>query len=119
MPSVFRKASDITEKVTNGNGEEETRILGMKVRRQVDPTATIPTGMNTAAKSGDLIGWIAIDVNPQPTSAIHNPQSDLQSTGAATRIYTSDGRMVTSKGNLRPGLYILTDGHRSRKMIVK
>lgn len=124
VPSIFRKASDITVKVTNDAGEEETRIIGMNVRRQVDPTATIPSGMNSAAKTGDLIGWIAIDRKTQPTTGIHTPQNglasgELQPGNAATRIFTSDGRLLPSNAALRPGLYILTDGQRSRKLMVK
>ena len=123
VPSVFRKASDITEKVTNEDDEEVTRIVGIKVRRQVDPTATIPSGMNTVAATGDLIGWIAIDLDPQLT-AIADPRIDrtansLHPEDATTRILTTDGRIIPNGTTLRPGLYILTDGQRSRKFIVK
>ncbi len=69
VPSVFRKASDITITTSTDTEAEATRIIGMKVRRQVDPTASIPSGMNTAAKTGDHIGWIAIDLDPKLTDA--------------------------------------------------
>ena len=80
--------------------------------------------MNSAAKTGDLIGWIAIDRKTQPTTGIHTPQNglasgELQPGNAATRIFTSDGRLLPSNAALRPGLYILTDGQRSRKLMVK
>lgn len=121
-PSVFRKASDITVRVTDENGETQSRLIGMKVRRQMDPTATIPTGENSAAKSGDIIGWVAIDVDPLQT-AITTPQAALAQPlrhGAPdTRTYTTDGQLISPTAPLRPGLYILTDGQRSRKMMVK
>ena len=122
VPSVFRKASDITVKITNDAGEQETRITGMYVRRQVDPTATIPSGMNTASKTGDHIGWIVIDRDPA-VNAIHDMDGDrasgFQFGAAATRIFTTDGRLVPAGSVLRPGLYIFTDGRSSRKIMVK
>ncbi|MBO4801040.1 MAG: hypothetical protein J5545_04155 [Bacteroidaceae bacterium] len=129
-PSVFRKAADITVNQENGDGVTETFICGIKVRRQVDPTATIPTGLNAASKTGDLIGWVVIDIDAGQTgiSAFEGDTSTLPYSiqngtfttyNSSVRAFTLDGVQIRSGAVLKPGLYIIYDGKKSKKLLVK
>ena len=130
VPSIMRKASTINKSVTGEEGTSGNLVYGMRVKRQMDGTATIPTGMNTAAKSGDLMGWIVIDNDPTGSSistpADHRSKLLVEVRGRqiypndpAARIYTAAGMAVRSGQSLLPGLYIVTNRHESVKLILR
>ena len=109
VTSVMRRYSDITKEITDADGNTETVTYGIRVRRQVDSSASVPVGSNTATKTGDYIGWIVIaDANDQGVVGI----GDLiaQPTRLASRsalIYDLSGRPVgTNPASLKPGIYV-------------
>lgn len=130
VPSVMRKASNITQSVTAEDGTTRLLTYGMRVKRQTDATSTIPTGMNTASKSGDLMGWIVID-NDRTGSSISTPASShsklfvevrgrhIYPSDPAARIYTAAGTRVRSGQQLLPGLYIVSNNRESVKLMLR
>lgn len=128
--SVFRKNSDITRTIKNEQGADIEAVYGFRVRRQMDGTATIPSGSNTAEKSGDYLGWIALDHDPSATGIVAPllPQQQflievqgrrIIPSDPTARIYTSSGMQVQVGTQLPLGLYIVTNGRTSTKIFVK
>ncbi|MCR5180843.1 MAG: hypothetical protein K6C30_06465 [Bacteroidaceae bacterium] len=128
--SVFRKYSDITRKITDAQGEEITETYGIRIRRQMDSTAEIPTGTNTASKSGDYVGWLAIDKDPTTTGittpALPHNQFLVEVKGRVispsdptARIYSSSGMSVKAGTRVAPGIYVVTNGRATTKVMVR
>ena len=128
--SVFRKNSDLTRSVQDEQGEEITETYGFRVRRQMDGTATIPSGQNTAAKSGDYLGWIAIDHDPTATRIVapllpqqqflvEVRQGRILPSDPSARIYTTSGTQVQAGTILPRGIYIVTNGRAATKVFVR
>lgn len=128
--SVFRKNSDMTTTSQVEGEEDVTLIYGMRIRRQMDGTATIPSGTNTAEKSGDYMGWIVID--PDPTTVgiatLRQPQEQflvevkgrkIVPSDPTARIYSSTGMQVKAGSWTAPGVYIVTNGKASTKVVVR
>ena len=103
---------------------------GMRIRRQMDATATIPTGMNTAEKSGDYMGWIVIDQDPTAVgiATLHQPQEQflvevkgrkIVPSDPTARIYSTTGMQVKAGSWTAPGIYIVTNGKASTKVVVR
>jgi hypothetical protein len=128
--SVFRKYSDMTT-TSKVEGEEDVNLIyGMRIRRQMDGTATIPSGTNTAEKSGDYMGWIAIDQDPTAVgiATLHQPQEQflvevkgrkIVPSDPTARIYSSTGMQVRAGSWTAPGIYIVTNGKASTKVVVR
>ena len=126
----MRKASNLTKDITAENGTTATWTYGIRVKRQLDTTTSVPTGMNTAAKSGDLIGWIVIDKDPTG-SAIYSPAANsmrlkvevrgrqIIPSDPSARIYTASGIQVKPGKTLLPGLYIVSSKDDSVKLILR
>jgi len=130
-PSVFRKNSDILTTMANAEGVEETVQYGIRVRRQMDPTVTIPTGGNNAEKNGDFIGWIAIDKAPQGINVgVLSPNAcrdfvvnvegrSIVPSDPKARIFNVNGLQVKAGVTLPAGIYVATNGKRSIKVLVR
>ncbi len=129
VPAIFRKASNVTVSAAGDDGTTQSRVTGMRVRRQVDATSTIPTGQNTAARTGDLIGWVVIDTDPTYDAVLHpySSASRLAVSVVGRRIVTSSprahiynigGTEVPSGSQLPAGLYIVSDGRESIKVLI-
>ena len=132
-PSIMRQASTITRSVTTEDDETETLTYGVRVRRQVDPTAAVPTGQNTASKTGDTIGWIVVDSDNESVGIADIPYSTSSPQGPAytvsnRRIYTTDqqtsihhisGQGIEPGTPVAPGIYILSSHGKSVKIFVK
>ena len=128
--SVFRKNADISRTIQDDNGNDIDEIYGMRVRRQMDGTATIPTGTNTADKSGDYLGWIAIDHDPTATGIFTPllPQKQflvevrgrrILPSDPTAHIYNTSGQRMLSATPLPRGIYVVTNGKASTKVLVK
>lgn len=128
--SVFRKNSDLTRESSDGQGATITEVYGFRVRRQMDGTASIPAGSNTAEKSGDYLGWIAIDHDPAATgiSTPLLPQRQfvvevrgrrILPSDPNARIYSASGLQIQSGINVPRGVYIVTNGRATTKVYVR
>ncbi len=128
--SVFRKNSDLTRTVQDEQGEDVTETYGFRVRRQMDGTATIPSGQNTADKTGDFLGWIAIDHDPTATRIVapflpqqqflvEVRQGRVFPSDPTARIYTASGTQVQAGTILPRGIYIVTNGRATTKVFVR
>lgn len=109
VASVMRKYGNISKEITNADGNTEVVTYGIRVRRQVDTSASIPAGSNTAAKTGDYIGWIVIaDANDQGVVGIGDLTGETTKRAARTAtIYDLSGRPVgTNPATLKPGIYV-------------
>lgn len=126
--SLFRQQRFLTRNVTTEAGTEAV-VYGMSCLRQVDKTANIKSDL--AAYNGDYIGWIAISNDNTLVDAIRqtplqdafsvkvvNRSIQVSGTGNA-RIYTTSGAQVSPGMPVPPGVYIVTCGRQSVKIIVK
>lgn len=133
VASIIRKSSDITRTITDEEGNRKNLIYGIRVRRQVDPSATIPTGQNTADKSGDTIGWIVIDDDSEAANSIPAIKSKstekqlfvktvgrrIQPNDSRARIFDVSGREVPTDSPLSAGIYLVTNGRQSVKVSIR
>ena len=128
--SAFRKYSDMTTTLKVDEEQSVNLTYGMRIRRQMDATATIPTGMNTAEKSGDYMGWIVIDQDPTAVgiATLHQPQEQflvevkgrkIVPSDPTARIYSTTGMQVKAGSWTAPGIYIVTNGKASTKVVVR
>jgi hypothetical protein len=129
--SSFRKYSDMTVATTASDGEEVTETYGVRIRRQMDGTATIPSGSNTPAVSGDYLGWLVIDHDPNVSVGISAPLIPQQQfiveiqnrrivpSDPTARIYSLSGAQVKAGVGVLPGVYLVTNGKASVKVLVK
>lgn len=126
--SILRYQKYLTQTLTTDDGTEEVTV-GMGLLRQVDKTANIKTDM--ATYNGDLIGWIAVSDDNTIVDAINNVQSDKAfsvnvvnrsiyvNDAPGARIYTLGGAQVKPATPVAPGIYIVTWGKQSLKVLVK
>ncbi len=128
LACIFRQHSTTTD--DDGNTYQAS------IRRQVDGTGTSSL-TNTANSSGDYIGWMIIsddpngddDADPVITTAITGvSQSNLSVTvsdgsiyanGSGLRAYNASGVEVGFGKKLPAGIYFVTDGQKTSKIVVK
>ena len=127
--SVFRKYADMSSATENEQGESVINTYGMRIRRQMDGTATIPTGSNTDNKNYDIVGWFAIDKDPtavgitsprqpQQLFAVEIRDHRIIPSDPKARIYTLSGTRIQPGNWAAPGVYVVTNGRASTKVIV-
>ncbi|MBQ8969365.1 MAG: hypothetical protein IJ064_06515 [Bacteroidaceae bacterium] len=107
------------------------------IRRQVDETSTSTT-TNNAKTNGDYIGWFIISDDPESTgeeepvitTAINSilgqqgfsvsvSDGAIYADGAGLRVYNANGTRVALGQRLPKGMYVVTDGRRSTKVMLK
>ncbi len=131
VASVFRQHSTSTD--------SDGGVYIMSVRRQVDGTSTT-TETNSATNNGDYIGWFIVsddtsgetdDMDALIIPTAINSLSVSQGTGysvsdgsiitASTtlRAYNATGMQVPMNTKLPAGVYVVTDGKQSHKVVVK
>ena len=127
---IFRKYSNITKKVPDAAGNNIEYQNGMRVSRQMDPSVRYATGTNTADVDGDVIGWFAISDDPDAEDAIRPVTLDkpfnvrvvghsiLPSDNNA-RIYTASGTQVAVGKSLPTGIYMVTNGSHTVKVMIR
>ncbi len=130
VTSVFRQHSTTSD--------DDGNIYCADIRRQVDGTTTVTT-TNNAKNNGDYIGWFIISDDPNGTDDLDplivptaiNEVSDSK----GFNVYSADGCLWTDNNSLRAyntsgiqvpfgtelpaGVYIITDGKNSRKIVIK
>ncbi|MCD8285134.1 MAG: glycoside hydrolase family protein [Prevotellaceae bacterium] len=126
--SVFRQHSTTSD----DNGA----VICASIRRQVDGTSSV-TG-NRASTNGDYVGWFIISDDTEDTASLDPlivPTSIESPGGKAFSVYSSDGCLWTDDSSLRAfstsgvevqfgtrlpaGVYIVSDGTRTRKIVLK
>lgn len=117
--------------------DESGFVVGGNYRRQVDPTTTCKDA-NTAAASGDLLGFFIISNDPDGTSedapiitAIHDvinqakafavsvSRGVIQCDKPGVSAYNAAGQRVTVGKRVPAGVYVVTDGRSTQKVVVK
>lgn len=127
---IFRKYSNITKKVPDAAGNNIEYQNGMRVSRQMDPSVRYATGTNTADVDGDVIGWFAISDDPDAEDAIHPVTLDkpfnvrvvgrsILPSDINARIYTASGTQVAVGKNLPTGIYMVTNGSHTVKVMIR
>lgn len=135
--SCFRQQSTDTEEFTEGD-QTYNGLTTIRVKRQHD-TTTSNTTKSDKAKNGDYIGWFILsdDLNPSeddrlvfddPT-AIRRLQGEsltvstqggrLLSNDTQAKAYNAKGQQVKLGSKVPTGVYIITNGKQSIKVIVK
>ncbi len=126
--SVFRQHSTTSD---------DDGVYCASIRRQVDGTSTV-TETNNARNNGDYIGWFIISDDREDTSDLdpiivptgieghkasafnaYSADGCLWTDNASLRAYTTTGVQVPFGKQLPAGIYIVTDGIQSRKVILK
>lgn len=132
VASVFR--------VNNASTVDMSQLQQVSIRRQADKSTT-STVSNSASVNGDFMGWIAISDDPEgtgeeapvigpiPTGIISTSQSHgfsvstangiINTYGDPVRIYNAAGQPVVAGAKVASGMYIVTNGKTSQKIIVK
>ena len=125
---VMRKNSNISAEET---GEESIDYLrGIKVRRQMDASVTFDSKtQNRYNIDGDYIGWIVISTLPDAVGLRRLDATDRFSvqvlghaicpTSPSARIYTINGHQVPARMSVPAGVYVVTDGRQTTKVVVK
>lgn len=127
---IFRKYSNITKKVPDAAGNNIEYQNGMRVSRQMDPSVRYATGTNTADVDGDVIGWFAISDDPDAEDAIRpvtlEKPFNVRVVGRSilpsdinARIYTASGTQVAVGKNLPTGIYMVTNGSHTVKVMIR
>ncbi len=117
--------------------EDADGVYGMKLVRQVDSTSTVSES-SSASKNGDYIGWFIISDDPDGTDDMDPLIVPTGITGSHSKgfnVYSADGCLWTDNSSLRAynasgvqvrfgvelpaGVYIITDGSESRKILLK
>lgn len=130
--SIFRMPS---------TSSDENGVNAIKVRRQVDSSSTV-TESNKADTNGDYVGWFIIsndpNGNPEDKPVIDDPNITGISTAKAELGFTvssADGMIIAEGKNLKAfnangqqvalgkkvpaGIYIVTNGKQSAKVVVR
>ncbi len=126
--SVFRQHSTTSD---------DDGVYCATIRRQTDGTSTTEES-DRPANNGDYIGWFVIstdpngsgDEDPLITTAIQSVVTDkgfsvtasdgiLWTDNPSLRAYTAAGVQVRFGVKLPEGIYIITDGRQSRKLLLK
>ena len=127
---IFRKYSNITKKVPDAAGNNIEYQNGMRVSRQMDPSVRYATGTNTADVDGDVIGWFAISDDPDAEDAIRPVTLDkpfnvrvvgrsILPSDINARIYTASGTQVAVGKSLPTGIYMVTNGSHTVKVMIR
>ncbi|MCR5821228.1 MAG: glycoside hydrolase family protein [Bacteroidaceae bacterium] len=127
---IFRKYSNITKKVTDEDGEQIEYMVGMRVSRQMDPSATYETGANAADVDGDVIGWISISddtdaenaitpISRQKTFYVRVVGQTILPSDINARIYTTSGTQVAAGCSLPTGIYLVSNGSQTIKVMIR
>ncbi len=133
--SFLRLQSNVTERDTDGN----RLVVGSRIRRQVDASATDvnPTDKATA----ETIGWMILsdDTDPERTTGIDDISTDRVIHAQTTptldvsvinhivyvrdiehfQLYKADGTRVAENATQEPGLYIVRVGSQSCKVLIR
>ncbi len=126
--SVFRQHS---------TSSDDDGVYCASIRRQVDGTSTTDES-NRASTNGDYIGWFVISTDPNgsgdedplivPTAiervidkgfSVTASDGCLWTDNPSLRAYNTAGMQVRFGVKLPEGVYIITDGKQSRKMLIK
>lgn len=104
------------------NTNDEGLVIGASYKRQVD-TSTTSNESNSASKNGDYMGYIIVSDDPNgsatDTPVITGIHSTMDSQHG-TAIYNAAGqRISSSKPIATPGVYIISNGRYSKKILVK
>jgi len=130
----YEKASVFRQHSTMNNDDG---IYAISIRRQVDGTSTVTTS-NTAKLNGDYIGWFVISDDPNGTGeedpvivptginkiyntgfSVNTSNKCLFTDNPRVRAYNSLGIQVPFEKELPTGIYIITDGNQSMKVVLK
>ncbi len=112
-------------------------VYGANIRRQTDSTSTTDEN-DRPANNGDYIGWFIISTDPNgsgdedplivPTAiegvkdkgfSVTASDGCLWTDNPSLRAYTTAGVQVRFGEKLPDGIYIITDGRQSRKLLLK
>lgn len=112
-------------------------VYGITLRRQIDGTTTDDTG-NSASTNGDYMGWFVISDDPNgnledlpvivPTGihtvahtsmAVTISGRVVYSDNQSLRLYDSTGRQMPFGRSLPAGIYVLSNGMQSQKVVLK
>ena len=126
---VMRKYSNISV-ADEAAADGVDCLTGIKVRRQMDASVTFDTKtQNRYNIDGDYIGWIVISTLPgavglHNVDAIHRLNVQVLGrticpTNPSARIYTVNGRQVPARTSVPPGIYVVTDGRQTTKVVVR
>ncbi len=126
--SVFRQHSTTSD--------DDGAVICASIRRQVDGTSSV-TG-NRASTNGDYVGWFIISDDTEDTSDLDPlivPTSIESTGGKAFSVWASDGCLWTDNTSLRAyntsgvqvpfgtrlpaGVYIVSDGTHTRKIVLR
>ncbi len=130
----YGKASVFRLHTTNSTAEG---VYSLNIRRQVDGTNTSVTEGNIASRNGDYVGWFIVSDNPDaevddapvlnPTaletiaisSNLHVENGVIKTTDKRIKAYGADGKQVALNKQLPAGVYVVTDGKHTSKVVVK
>ena len=118
--------------------DDNGAVTGLSVRRQIDPTTKCKDA-NSAAANGDLLGYIIISDDPNGSSddaplitpvrpliaapagrlMVSVSQGVISCSSPRAKVFNSAGQQVSLERPLPAGIYVVTDGLQSRKVIVK
>ncbi len=115
---------------------DDRGAYGIRVRRQDDPTSTDKTV--SSVDNGDFMGWFIISTDPNgtgdeqpvivPTAIGQIKPADMgycisqriiTANNPSLRIYDAGGRQVRQGAKLSAGVYFITDGSQTRKVVLK
>ena len=130
---IMRKASNITTEQTesvDGNDVSVSYVNGIRVRRQMDASMTFDSKTeNRYNIDGDYIGWIAISTIPGMTAVRSIASTDafgvqvlghtICPTTSSARIYNVNGQQVPPRSFVPAGIYVVTNGRYTTKVLVK
>lgn len=127
--SVFRLNKQITT---------DDAVTALEIKRQIDGTSTSSASNNEA--SGDIVGWFILSDDPNGSSedkpvidvptAISTTKADngfwvsttdgmINAKGKNLKAYNVNGQEVTIGQKVPAGIYVVTNGKQSTKIIVK
>lgn len=130
---VVRKHANITTtqaEEVDGTTANVSYVSGIKVRRQMDASVGFDSKtQNRYNIDGDYIGWLTISTIPG-TNAVRTIGAaqpfSVQVLGhticpadPSARIYTIGGQQVSARQRLTPGVYVVTNGRHTTKVLVK
>lgn len=124
--TILRRSSDI--QLNDNESPYYQYITGSRIKRQIDSSSTTKD-KNTSAY-GDEFGWIVLNRHQADnetittltrTAAIMDPTAihAPMATDATPAIYRIDGTLVPAGSELVPGIYIVREGGKVVKRIVK
>ncbi len=133
--SCYRQGSITTAEITVGE-QTYTATTAIRVKRQHDETTT--STVKTAKSNGDYMGWFILsdDINASGNEpgvflpvGIHTIQSEaftvsaeggmLHANDAHAKAYNMNGQQVPFDSQLPAGVYVVTNGAKSQKIIVR